>query len=1063
MIRKLLKFIGILLALLVVAIIVVLLVVDFDAVLNDQLKAEKPRIESALGRKIELGPVKATLFPLGAEVTEIRVLGRTPEEAPLMTLKRAHFKVDLWRALISAGTDTRLDELVIDGLVLNLVREKDGTLSYEDVVKRLAEGAPPEEAPKPLDAEQKRRLQNLVLDRVALVNAEIHLEDRTPATPAKTFIKQLSVELLDVALVSPFEVQLKAAVIAENPNLDVRMRLGPLPIGEPGAQAPLHWLTVKATDIDLGALVPYLGGALPVAIGSARFSADLRLDDPQARTGAMKLSGTMSVADLAVGEPLGQPFALALAPNVSFSPGAGVFDLTGFSLALDDMKLTADGKLAGIGIKPHFDGLKIRSENMDFDRIFALLPQALKSLPPGAKLGGPFSIQLTASGTPEAQAIEGALDFDGATIQVPGALSKPKGARLHLKTKADLAPDSLVLHRFALGLGPLSLDLVGSIKNFKQPIVNLKGDTGRFEIGSLLRFIPSVRAAVPDDVQLGGQAQVSVQIAGTAQQVKGDVKLGIYGADLAVPGATLQGTGEVVATVQGAPAGALALTLDTDLAGMAIEAGEAFKKPAGTPFAIHAAADRAPGSTTIKTFSLDLGPLHVTGSATLGAAMAVEATIQKFSVEQLAALLPALKGSPYSKATLGLKLAGRGDPKVPASVEAKIENLEFALGKNQLAGRAEVQNLDAPRVRFDFTSPWLDLDALLPAGGEEEKPAAGPPQIPDIVKRIDGEGSLQVAQGIFGGIPFTDFVGQLSLKNGKLRFSKLDFKAYEGTFTGADTHADLGAAKPAFGVKMSLKNVNAAGLLAEQAGLKKKNITGRLSTELDITGQGLVWEQIAPSLAGQFGLSLLNGKIENLDTETAILAPVALLLPLIQKDKIVKGQAFKSLAGTFEIKQGMLRLKSPMAIVDDKATFKLDGGIGLDQRLALTGTVELTPALIALASGGRIVTKRPLPVALKLGGTLSDPEITGIEVRALATELAKAAGLKGLDEARKVVEEKVEEVKAVVEEKVDDAKKQAEAAAEAAKAEAKKRADEAKKKAEEEAKKKAKGALKGLF
>ena len=69
---------------------------------------------------------------------------------------------------------------------------------------------------------------------------------------------------------------------------------------------------------------------------------------------------------------------------------------------------------------------------MDFDRIFTLIHQAAQSLPPGAKLGGPFSIQLTASGTPEAQAIEAALDFDGATIQVPGALSKPAGARLHL-------------------------------------------------------------------------------------------------------------------------------------------------------------------------------------------------------------------------------------------------------------------------------------------------------------------------------------------------------------------------------------------------------------------------------------------------------------------------------------------------------------------------------------------------------------------------------------------------------------------------------------------------------
>lgn len=1072
MFRKILKWFGILLALLIVSIVVLLWVVDFDKVINDQIKEQQPRIEAALGRRIEVGPVKATFFPLGAKVADVKVLGRTPEEAPLLTLKEARFEVDLWRALISAGRDARLDELVIDGLVLNLIREKDGSLSYEDVAKRLAEGPPAQEAPKPLDPDQKKMIQNMVLDRVALINSELHLEDRTPATPAITYIKQLSVELKDVALISPFEIHLQAAVIAEQPNLDVRVQLGPLPIGQEAVPVPLHSITIKADGIDLAALLPYLGGAAPVAIGSARLSADLKLDDPQARKGPIKLSGTLSVAQLAVGQPLGQPFNLALAPNVLFDPGAGVLDLTGFSVALDDMTLKADGRLKGIGTSPSLEGVKIRSENMDFDRLQALLPQLKQAVPPGGKLGGAFVVNLVVDGTAEAQVLQANLDFDKATLMLPGALSKPAGVNLHLKTKADLTPDSVVLHSFALGLGPLALDLVGSIKQFKHPIINLKGDTGRFEIGGLLRLIPSVHAAVPPDVQIAGQAQVSVQVAGTAEQVKGEVKLGIYGADLAVPGTTVQGTGEVVATLNGAPAKTMALTLDTDLAGMAIVAGEAFKKPAGTPLAIHAVADQAPGQTVIKTFGLDLGPLHVTGSATLGAAMAVEATIASFSVEALAALLPALKDTPYSKATIGLKLAGKGDPKRPATLEGKIEDLHFALGKNVLNGRAEVANLDAPRVRFDFDSPWLDLDALLPAGGAEEQPAdTGPPQIPDIVKRIDGEGGLRVAQGVFTGIPFTKFVAQLSLKNGKLRFNKFDFDAYEGHFSGADTHADLGAAQPAFGVKMSLKDVNAAGLLAAQAGMKKKNIQGRLSTTLDLAGQGLVWEQIAPSLAGEFGLSMLNGRVENLDTETAILAPVALLLPLLQKDKLVKGQAFKSLAGNFTIKNGMMTLKQPLAIVDDKATFKLDGGIGLDKSLRLTGTVDLTPKLLASLSGGRINPKRPIPVALKLGGTLDDPQITGIEVRALAEELAKAAGLKGLAEAKALVEEKVAEVKEQVEAKVGEVKAQVEEKVDQAKEEAKKKAEEAKKKAEEAAKKKAEdaakkkagGALKGIF
>ncbi|MEZ4467330.1 MAG: DUF748 domain-containing protein [bacterium] len=736
---------------------------------------------------------------------------------PLVTLKRARFKVDLWRALVSAGRDTRLDELEVDGLVIRLVREADGSLSYEDVLRRLGEGPPPEQAPEPMTAEQKQALQNLVLDRVALIHSEIHLEDRaTGGAPAKTYIKELSVELADVALVSPFEIHLQAAVIAEQPNLDVTVRLGPVPIGEKGV-VPLHRVRIKATDIDLAALTPYLGGKAPLAIGSARFSADLDLVDPLAQQGDTKLSGTLSVAALQLGEPLGQAFTLAIAPTLAFNPGAGVLDLTGLSIALDDMRFLADGRVVGIGAgPPRFEGVKLRTEKLDFDRLQALLPPLKAALPPGAKLGGPFGFEVLASGTAEAQTFEASVDFDQALIHVPGALAKPRGAALHVKTKADLAPDALTLHRLALALGPMALDLTGTVKRFAAPIINVKGDTGRFDINGLVRLVPAVHAAVPPDVQIAGQAQLDVKFAGTADQLKGGVTLGVYAADLAVPGATLQGTGEVVAQVEGNPARSLALQVDTDLAGLAIQAGDAFRKPAGTPLAVHARATQAPGKTDISSFSLDLGPLHATGSASLGATMVADVALARFSVAELSALLPSLKDSPIAQASLGLKAHAAGNPAQPATIEARVEDLDFALGKNQVAGRAEIKNLDAPRIRFDLRSPYLDLDALMPAGGDEPPPPdAGPPQIPDIVKRIDGEGSLQVARGVFGGIPFTQFVGQLTLKNGKLAFSKLDFDAYEGHFTGSGTQADLAPAQPSFGLKFALKGINAALLLAE--------------------------------------------------------------------------------------------------------------------------------------------------------------------------------------------------------------------------------------------------------
>lgn len=519
MIRKLFKYLGILLAILVVAIFVILLVVDFDEVFTEQLQAMRPRVTKLLGRDVNFGEVRSTLFPLGAEVADITVAGRTPDEAPLLTIPKIQARIGLWDAIRSAGNQTTLQAFIIKGMRVNLVREADGSLSYEDVVTRLTSGPPKEEPPpEPLDADQKQFIRNLVLERVALEDAELHLVDKaTGGAPATTYVKKLLVEIDDVALVSPFEVHLAAAVFAEEENFDVRVRLGPVPIGKPGAPLPIDFIKVKADGVDLARLTPYLGGAA-AQISSARFGADLTIEDPLAAKGRIRVSGTTDVKQLAVGTPPGEAFDLRIAPNVDFNPAAGTLDLTGFAVHLAEMKLTATGKISQIGApRPRFDGVEVKTEGFDFDRLQALLPQIKGALPPGSKLAGPFSIAATASGTAEAQSLEAALRFDAATIRVPGALSKGAGVPLNAALKADLAPDDLKLHRAAIGLGPMGLSLAGTVRNFAKPIINLKGDTGRFDINGLVRLMPSVSQAVPPDVKVAGQARVKVDIAGTAR------------------------------------------------------------------------------------------------------------------------------------------------------------------------------------------------------------------------------------------------------------------------------------------------------------------------------------------------------------------------------------------------------------------------------------------------------------------------------------------------------------------------------------------------------------------
>ena len=878
---------------------------------------------------------------------------------------------------------------------------------------------------------------------------------------------------------SPFELHLEAAVVADEPNFDVRVKLGPLPIGQSGAPLPIESIAVKADGIDLARLAPYLGDAA-AEIKSAALSADLTITDPLAAKGRVRVAGTTTVKQLALGTPPGEAFDLLIAPNVDFNPAAGTLDLTGFKVALAEMTLTAEGKILDIGAtRPRFEGLKIATADFDFTRLMALLPQIKASLPPGSTVAGPFAINATASGTAEAQTVDATLNFDAATIIVPGALSKGKGVPLNAALKVDLEPDSLKLHRAAIGLGPMGLTLAGTVKQFARPIINIKGDTGRFDINGLVRLMPSVAKAVPPDVKIAGQAQVHVDIAGTQSALKGGVKLGIFGADLAVPGTTLKGTGEVIANLAGDPAGTLTLAVDTNLTSMGIISGDALNKPAGTPLELHAAVVQSPGATKINNFNLKLGPLVVDGSATFaGPSMDVKANINRFEVAQLATVLPGLKDNPFAKARLGMRIAAKGNPSVPASLSAKLEDFTFALGKNALSGNADVSNLDAPVIRFNFDSPYFDLDSVLPASGAEDAPASdAPPEIPAIVKVIDAAGSLKVRSGIFGGIPFKNFVSTLTLKNGVLQFQALDFDAYDGHFSGAKTEANLGLTQPTFALKMGLKNVNAGQMLADRTTLKRE-IEGRLSTDIALQGKGLVWEQMSQSLTGDLGMMLADGRVQSLDIEKAILGPLAKKVAFLSAKKIETGTAFKTLAGTFSIANGKMMLKKPMTLKSPRGDLVVDGAIGLDKSLDLRGTFDVPPSLLSTLTGGKIKPSKAIPVKLGIGGSITSPTITGLQADALLAEVAKAAGLsklldakdaaeaearRRLEEAKARAQAEIDKAKGKAQAEIDKAKAKAQAEVDKAKARAKAEADKAKAKAKDKAKDATKKALDKLF
>ncbi|MCB9535924.1 MAG: DUF748 domain-containing protein [Myxococcales bacterium] len=1084
--KKVLVILGIAVGVLALAVGIFVAVFDLDEVINQQKDQHLPRVEAMLGRKVQIGQIQTTILPvLGAEIADVVVMGRTPDEPPLLKLDRVVVKVDLWTAIKSAGTDVQLDALLLEGLAVHLVREADGSLSYEDVLKRLSEGPPPEEAPQPLDAETRRFIEGLKLERVALVDGRFELVDKaTGGAPATTHIEKLNVELNDVVLASPFEVRVRAAIFAQQENFDLTVKVGPVPIGQPDAEVPIHHVALKADGVDLAKVVPYLGPDFPVQVDSATFSADLTVEDPLAAKGRIAVAGSLGLKTVALG---GEPFDLEATPNLTFDPKAGLLDLTGFGVDLSGMKVTASGKVHDLNTaRPRFEGLKVATTGLDLGRLQAMLPPFAAALPKGAKLGGPLVFTVDATGDAEKQVVQARFDLDGARIFLPDALDKPAGTALHLSLDATTTPKRVDLKGLSLAVGGLNLTLAGAIAGLDAtPTFDLKGDTGQFPLGGLMRLLPAVKAGVPADVQIAGNLQVGMHLKGSAKDLDAQVQIGISGADLAVPGVTVRGSGRIAASAQGDPASNLATKVDMGLDGLEVKAGPDFHKPAGTPFSVNLDATTAGANTTVRTLNVQIGPLAVKGSGSAnGGVLNVNVDIPRFAVAGLTSIVPALKDGPLARATLGMKLAFKGDPGRPASVEAKMDDFYFAVGQSSLAGQLTVKNLDAPNVRFEFTSPHFELEEVVPpsdAPAAKDEGGGGP--LPPIVQRIDAAGGLRIAKGKAVDIPFTDFVGTLTMQNGVVRFSKLQFRAYDGTFSAAPTEVNLSGPEPAFDLNVKMEKVDANALLTDQADMPN-TLTGRMNTDFQLKGRGDVWEKLAPTLTGALGLALENGKLASLNLEGDILGAIADKVPGLKANS-AGGTALRDLAARFTVQNGKLTLKQPITTQTGSGPLELDGAIGLDSSLHLTGTLTLSPDTIRRLSGGRAKVDAPVPVSVRIGGTLTDPKVSGVEGEKLA--LLLAAGAVGMlageqiEDAKKAAE--AAKARALAEAKKAEAqaraaaaraerearmaagraKAEAEKAKKEAEAKARAAAEKAKKEAKDKAAKEAKKQLKGLF
>src|SRR3954465_9793462 len=217
------KIVGITALVVVVALVVVSFVLD--GILTSKAKEEAQKLSQEWGRPVEIGGVATKLLTgLGVRVSNVQIGAAQGEDVPLVDLQKVEVRMALLRAIFSAGKSVEVRSAELQGLTVNVERLPDGTTNLQRLQEKLAQNA--EQKPKD---EKQTDLSFLRVDHAALREGKVAFIDKVTRGAKPLAVQHLDVTVNDLRAGQPLEVLVKAGVLSDKQNLELRLKAAPLP------------------------------------------------------------------------------------------------------------------------------------------------------------------------------------------------------------------------------------------------------------------------------------------------------------------------------------------------------------------------------------------------------------------------------------------------------------------------------------------------------------------------------------------------------------------------------------------------------------------------------------------------------------------------------------------------------------------------------------------------------------------------------------------------------------------------------------------------------------------
>jgi uncharacterized protein involved in outer membrane biogenesis len=247
------------------SILLVLIVVALIALLNVNALIARNKgylieqAEGALGRRISVDQVQATIFSgIGARLTNFAMADDpTYASGDFVRAKDLQIIVKFWPLLRKS---VQVKQVILHDPVIQIVRNRDGNFNFSTIGKKAK--AKKDEREKEERAPREEQ-SALLISLVDISNGNIRYLDKKNGTDMQA--KQIDLKIEDFDFAKPFSVKLKAAIYADKQNFTLKSTIGPIGQRVDVANIPVD----GEIDIDplnmtqLRATLPIMKSAMP--------------------------------------------------------------------------------------------------------------------------------------------------------------------------------------------------------------------------------------------------------------------------------------------------------------------------------------------------------------------------------------------------------------------------------------------------------------------------------------------------------------------------------------------------------------------------------------------------------------------------------------------------------------------------------------------------------------------------------------------------------------------------------------------------------------------------------